>query len=156
MRPDLRRLRRQPAAPLEGCELWVGCRSPWDPPLGAILEPKLAQVGPMLGHVEEKIVSKHLWKTCCLLTSIFYRFFNEICSPKAPWGHQKSSKNMGGLSKFKVFGFPSKVALGRHLGASFGRFLGPKLRPRGVKLGPCCEKKPNENSNDTNNFFLDF
>ena len=49
---------------------------------------------------------------------------------------------MGGLSKFKVFGFPSKVALGRHLGASFGRFLGLKLRPRGTKLGPCGQKDP--------------
>ena len=69
-----------------------------------------------------------------------HHFKREIWLPRAPLGHQKSSKTIGGVSKFKVFGFSTKVALGRGLGALFGRILEPKLEPRGTKLGPCGQK----------------
>ena len=108
---------------------------PLAPPLGAILEPKLGLCWSMLvKNVCHNTLGKHVLSK--------HHFEKEIWPPRAPLGHQKSSKNVGGLSKFKVFGFPSKMALGRHLGASFGRFLGPKLRPRGTKLGPCGQKDP--------------
>ena len=53
------------------------------------------------------------------------------------------------MSKFKVLSFPSKVALGRHLEAFFGGFSGPKLRPRGTKLGPCGQKDPRKTATKT-------
>ena len=69
-------------------------RQPLEPPLGTILELKLAQVAPILAHVKEKSVSKDLRKTCCLRLCIFHRFFNEISGPgdsknqAKPWeGH---------------------------------------------------------------------
>ena len=105
----------------------------WPPfpfPLEAILEPKLGLYWSMLvKNVFHDTLGKHVVSK--------HHFFNETWSLRAPLGHQKSSKTIGGVSKFKLFSFPSKVALGRHLGDSFGGFLGPKLRPRGTKLGPC-------------------
>ena len=53
------------------------------------------------------------------------------------------------MSKFKVFRFSTKVALGRGLGALFGRILEPKLEPRGTKLGPCGQKDPRKTATKT-------
>ena len=44
------------------------------------------------------------------------------------------------MSKFKVFSFSTKVALGRSFGSLFGGILEPKLEPKGTKLGPCGHK----------------
>ena len=108
-------------------------------PLGDILEPKLGLCWSMLvRNVFHDTLGKHVASK--------HHLFNETWSPL---GHQKSSKTMGGLSKFKVFSFPSKVVLGRHLKASFGRFLGPELRPRGTKLGPYGQKDPRKTATKT-------
>ena len=58
-----------------------------------------AQVGLMLGHVWQKSVSKHSWKTCCFKTS----FFNENWSPKAPPRTPKIKQNHSRV--FKINGF---------------------------------------------------
>ena len=69
-----------------------------------------------------------------------HQFFSETWSPRAPLGHQKHSKTAILSSKIEVFGFSTKVGLGRGLGALFGGILEPKLEPRGTKLGPCGQK----------------
>ena len=115
---------------------------PLPPSLGAILEPKLGLCWSMLvKNVFHDTLGKHVVSK--------HHFFNETWSPRAPLGHQKSSKTIGGYSKFNVFHFLSQIALGTHLGTSFGRFLGAKLRPRGTKLGPCGQKDPRKTATKT-------
>ena len=99
---------------------------------GPMLEPKLGakfQHFDYYNGLEE--VSKPRWITCCIKTPIFKRKW----ASRDRSGHEKTSKTIGGLSKFKVFGFPLKVALGSHLGDVFGTILGPKLRPSWAMLG---------------------
>ena len=75
--------------------------------------------------------SKPSWITCCIQTPIFKRKW----ASRDRSGHEKTSKTIGGLSKFKVFGFPLKIALGSRLGEVFGTIMGPKLRPNWAMLG---------------------
>ena len=102
-----------------------------------------AQVGLMLEHVGEKRVSQHSWKTCCFETS----FFQRNLSSQGPSWTPKIKQNHGRVAKNYVFGFPLKVALGRGLGAPFGRVFGPKLGPSWAKLGPCWNRNPTRKDN---------
>ena len=98
---------------------------------GPMLGPKLGSKFRQFNYengLEE--VSKPSWITCCIKTQNFKRKW----ASQDRSGHEKTSKTIGGLSKFKVFGFPLKVALGSHLGEVFGTILGPKLRPSWVHV----------------------
>ena len=74
--------------------------------------------------------SKPSWITCCVKAPIFKRKW--VSRDRSE--HEKTSKTIGALLKFKVFGFPLKVALGSYLGEVFGTILGPKLRPSWAML----------------------
>ena len=82
-----------------------------------------------------RMVQKRLQNPVGLHVVSRHQFLSENGPLGTPSGHEKSSKSIGGLSKFKVFGFPLKVALGSHLGEAFGTILGPKLRPSWAMLG---------------------
>jgi len=99
---------------------------------GPMLGPKLGSKCRHLNYQNgfEK-VSKPTWITCYVKTPIVKRKW--ACRDRS--GQEKTSKTIGGLLKFKVFGFPLKVALGSHLGEVFGTILGSKLRPSWAMLG---------------------
>ena len=95
-----------------------------------------AQVGPMLGHVWQKSVSKHSWKTCCLKTSIF----SENWCPRAPPRTPKIKQNHWRVFKiqgFRLFNIScSGDASWDPFWKGFGAQVGAKLAQVGAKLGP--------------------
>ena len=105
-----------------------------------------AQVGPMLGHVWQKSVSKHSWKTCCFKTS----FFNENWSPRAPPRTPKIKQNHWRV--FKIQGFRLFNISGSWEGSwvPFWEVFWAQVGAKLGQVGPMLEHKPNKKPQQKN------